>query len=269
MLKKCILGAVLVCLSALTWVHAQANDADESSSTAWYDSRALSDSDRPYLFYPDANKPKKQANEAPQTGEQAVQAMEALQQSVKMARALALMNPTQDNLKDYIAKQEAMMDRAAKFTDVWRRTIWQNPELDYSQTHRPSDNLAIKAYDNDKDARTKEIMANIAQTQGLLFFIRGDCTYCHTFAPILKQFQDTYGLSVMVVTLDGGTIEGFEQETVPDNGISQALGVTVTPTLFLADTRNRRYLPIGSGVMSITELETRFIALLKEPGTSF
>jgi hypothetical protein len=73
----------------------------------------------------------------------------------------------------------------------------------------------------------------------------------------------------MVVTLDGGTIGQFERETVPDNGIAQRLNVTVTPSLFLADTRNNKFLPIGSGVMSITELETRFVALLNEPGSSF
>lgn len=270
MFKKSLLGFVVMFIFAtfaLAQTQSQSNDDD------FFSSHALNEPDRPYLYYPDAEKtknPKDEQAKLPQTGEEAQAALEALQQSVKLSRALALMNPTTEHLKDYIAKQEQVMNTSAKFTDVWRRAIWQNPELDYSLKHRPNNNAAIQVYDAQRNQKTREVMANIAATQGLVFFIRGDCSYCHAFAPILKQFQETYGLRVMAVTLDGGTIPGFENSTVPDNGISARLGVTQTPTLFLADTRTKRYLPIGSGMMSITELESRFVALLnEEPGTSF
>lgn len=242
----------------------------QESGNQWYSNDIFRDPERPYLYYPDDKvKSKKPADELPQSGEEAQKVLEDLQQSVKLARALAIMNPTTENVKSYIQQQEVVMGKSAMFSDVWRRTIWQNPDLDYSLKHRPTDNVAIKNYDNQQMDKTKQIMANIAETQGLVFFVRGDCQYCHAFAPILKQFQETYGLKVMVVTLDGGTIGPFERETVPDNGIAQRLNVTVTPSLFLADTRNNKFLPIGSGVMSITELETRFVALLNEPGSSF
>lgn len=272
MFKKTLLGLVAMFIfGTLALAQAQSQGAEEPD---FYSSRALNDPDRPYLYYPDAEKPKKDAkndkSNLPQTGEEAQKALEALQQSVKLSRALALMNPTEQHLKDYIAKQELVMSTSATFTDVWRRAIWQNPELDYSLKHRPTNNSAIQVYDAQRQQKTKEVMANIAATQGLVFFMRGDCSYCHALAPILKQFQEAYGIRIMAITLDGGTVPGFENSTVPDNGISQRLGVTVTPSVFLADTRNKRYLPIGSGMMSITELETRFVTLLREePGTSF
>lgn len=271
MLKKTLIGLIVTFICATLALAQSQSKKDEESD--FYNNRALNDPERPYLYYPDAEKPKN-VNEdqakLPQTGEEAMKAMEALQQSVKLSRALALMNPTPEHLKDYIAKQEVVMNTSAKFTDVWRRAIWQNPELDYSLKHRPTNNAAIQVYDAQRNQKTKEVMANIAASQGLVFFMRGDCSYCHAMAPILKQFQDTYGIRIMAVSLDGGTVPGFENSTVPDNGISARLGVSQTPTLFLADTRNKRYLPIGSGMMSISELETRFVALInEEPGTSF
>lgn len=264
MIKKLILSAFL-CLTSLIFSssYAQSNDAQGG----FYDQRSLNDPSRPYLYYPDDVDKKNKKSELPETPEEAQAALEELQASVKFSRALAIMNPTEENLKQYIQKQEIVMNKSSMFTDVWRRTLWANPELDYSQTHRPTDTTAIKAYDSNKEQRTKEILENIAQTQGLVFFVRGDCSYCHAFAPILKQFQNTYGIRVMTVSLDGGGVEGFD--AVPDNGISEKLGVTVTPTLFLADTLNKRYLPIGSGVMSITELESRFMAQLSAPGSQF
>lgn len=263
MLKKLLLGISLACIGIIfACAYAQSQEQGDD----WYGQRGLSDPDRPYIFYPDDEK-KQTKSEVPQTPEAAQAALEQLQESVKLSRALAIMNPTKENLKDYVTKQEIVMSKSAMFTDQWRRMLWETPELDYSLKHRPTDNTAIKAYDQDKDLKTKQVIKNIAETQGLIFFVRSDCTYCHAFAPVLKQFQDTYGLRIMTVSLDGGGIEGFD--ALPDNGISTKLGVTTTPALFLADTRNKRYLPVGYGVMSISELESRFFAMATAPGESF
>ena len=263
MLKKVVLSVTIVIMSIIV---ASAYAQSQEQSNDWYGQRGLSDPDRPYIYYPDDEK-KQAKSHLPQTPQEAQAALEQLQESVKLSRSLAIMNPTTENLKDYVTKQEIVMNKSAMFTDQWRRMLWGTPELDYSLKHRPTDNTAIRVYDQDKDLKTKQVIKNIAETQGLIFFIRGDCTYCHAFAPVLKQFQDTYGLRIMTVTLDGGGIDGFD--ALPDNGISTKLGITTTPALFLADTRNKRYLPVGYGVMSISELESRFFAMATAPGDSF
>lgn len=248
---------------------ALAQTSQQSSASNWFgEDSILNNPDRPYLFYPDASSDgKKLENYVPQTPQEAQTALESLQESVKLSRALAIMNPTKENLKDYVTKQEIVLSKSSMFTDQWRRMLWENPQLDYSLTHRPTDNTAIKAYDQAKQDKTQQIIQNIAESQGLVFFVRGDCQYCHAFAPILKQFQQTYGLRIMTVSLDGGSVEGFE--ALPDNGIASKLGVDTTPALFLADTRSKKYVPVGFGVMSISELERRFFALATAPGEDF
>lgn len=241
----------------------------QESSAAWYSDRALADPNRPYLYYPDAQKKAKVEQSLPTTGAQAQSQLEQLQESVKFARALALMNPTQQNVQDYIKKQEIVMEKSAMFADVWKRALMENPTLDYSLSAkgRPTNATAMAGFDRDRQNRTKQIIQYVANNMGLVFFVSSTCTYCHQFAPILKEFQQTYGFRIMTVSLDGRSIPGFD--ALPDNGIASRLGVTVTPSLFIADTMNKAYIPLGSGVMSTTELESRFLTAYTQPGESF
>ena len=63
--------------------------------------------------------------------DEAVAALKKLRDDAERKRALAIVKPTPENLKSYIVTQEALMDRASVFSDVWRRVIWANPELNY------------------------------------------------------------------------------------------------------------------------------------------
>jgi conjugal transfer pilus assembly protein TraF len=82
----------------------------------------------------------------------AVAALKKLREDVERKRALAIVKPTPENLKSYIVAQEALMDRASLFSDVWRRVLWANPELNY-QLRNPSNNAAIQVRDSPADAR--------------------------------------------------------------------------------------------------------------------
>ncbi|MQM36014.1 MAG: hypothetical protein CRU72_16790, partial [Candidatus Accumulibacter phosphatis] len=55
--------------------------------------------------------------------DEAVAALKALREDAERKRALAIIKPTPENLKRYIVVQEALMDRASVFSDVWRRVI--------------------------------------------------------------------------------------------------------------------------------------------------
>ncbi len=260
MKKLVIASAVLTSTFVITM-------SAHSEGNVWFNQSALNDPERPYLYYPDEQTQNK-SSALPQTGTQAQVAIEQLQQSLKLSKSLALMNPTEEHVRDYIEKQEQVMNYASAFTDQWRRVLWKNPSLDYSQTHRPTNNAAAKVYDQEQDARRANLLTQFAQSYGLMLFVRSDCSYCHAFAPILKAFQNKYGFRVMTVSLDGGGVPGFEN-ALPDNGISQKLGVEVTPSLFIADTYNRQYLPISTGMVSIQDLETRFTAIASPVGSAF
>ncbi len=198
-------------------------------------------------------------------GARAVDALKRLREEVEQKRALAILKPSPENLRTYIVAQEALMDRASVFSDVWRRVIWANPDLNY-QLRNPSNNAAIQVRDGQRNQREGEALAVLAKEWGLFFIFRSDCSYCHRLAPTLKLLSDQYGITVFPVSLDGGGLPEYPRPA-RDNGMAGALGVSVVPMVVLGNIKDRRLLPIGSGVLSAQEIVERIYVLTQtKPG---
>lgn len=241
------------------------------SSGNWYTEDIWKNEDRAFQWYPDERKPRKkeQLKQTPtaQPGQELLQ-FEQLQKQLDVARKTAIMNPTEANLKRYIEIQEVAMSKSAAFTDQWQRVIWQNPQLDYSQHGRPTNQLASQAYDQVRQGQKADAIRKLAAENGILFIFRSDCPYCHAMAPIMKQFSADYGVNVMPVSLDGAGIDYFPSP-LPNNGIAQRLGVQSVPAIYVMDTRTKQFKAVGFGVISQTTLEDRFLALSRPVGTVY
>ena len=160
------------------------------------------------------------------------------------------------------------MDRAALFSDVWRRVLWAHPELNY-QLRNPVNNAAIQVRDVQQAGKERAALAALGREWGLFFFFRSDCPYCHRLAPTLKWLSEQYGLTVFPVSLDGGGLPEFPRPA-RDNGMAATLGLRIVPLLVLGNIRDRRLLPIGSGVLSAQEIVERIYLLTQtRPGESY
>ncbi|MBY6286936.1 thioredoxin family protein [Neisseria subflava] len=236
----------------------------------WYDQDIWKNENRAFLWYPDAKKPRQTRQSQPQNTpvRNELAEFEMLQKNLDESRKIAVMNPTPQNLKRYIELQEVVMNKSAAFTDQWQRVIWQNPNLDYSQRGRPNNQLAQQQYDHNRQQQKAEAIRKLAGENGILFVFKSDCPYCHTMAPILKNFADQYGIKVMPVSLDGGGLNHFPR-ALPNNGIAQRLNVTTVPAMYVMDTKTKQFTPIGFGVMAQTTLEDRFLAYSRPVGTLY
>ena len=68
------------------------------------------------------------------------------------------------------------------------------------------------------------------------------------------------------VSLDGGGLPDYPRPA-KDNGMAGALGVSVVPLVVLGNVKDRRLLPIGSGVLSAQEIVERIYILTQtKPG---
>jgi len=197
--------------------------------------------------------------------EQALERIEALQQELKAKRALAIVDPTPDNVKAYIEAQEATMNMGSVFSDVWRRVVWQNPDLNY-ELKRPVNNAAIAAYTSARKTAEKRTLDDINKEWGLFFFFRSDCPYCHRLAPTLKFLTDTYGITVFPVSVDGGGLPEYPNPR-RDNGLVEKLGIRQVPMLVLGNVKDKRLVPLGSGVISAQDVIERIYVLTStQPG---
>ena len=185
---------------------------------------------------------------------------DALQKKLEDLKRIAVMNPNEANLLAYMRFQRQVMQRAEVFAKRWQRLVWTTPELDPSVSDRPTNAAAIGVFDEQTRVRHGQVVRTLASSHALLFVFRGDCPYCHRLAPILKQFEREFGMTVFPVSLDGGSLPEYP-DARPDNGLAARLDARVVPALYLTAPATREIRPVGFGVMALSELVERIATL--------
>lgn len=197
-----------------------------------------------------------------------IKTAEQMRQELKRREDLAVMSPTDKNLKDYLELWQVAQDKGAVFADTWRRVVWQTPDLDYS-LKRPTNNAAIKTYDSKREFDEDAQLRALAKDHGLIFFFRSDCPYCHAMAPVLKMLSNKYGIEVLGVSVDGGGLPEFPR---PTDGRAQAAawGVEKVPALFIGSKQTGDKAAIGFGQMALSDIVQRIFVLTgTKPGENF
>ena len=250
----------------------------QSAETTGSDAQAVNGSPRPsvaitywlrnqegWFWYHDPD-PVKRCPKAKPAGSQRQKDLTdfvAMQQRLEDLKRVAVMNPTNDNLTAYMRYQRWVMNKSARFAERWQRLVWSVPELDYGVTGRPTNAMAINAFDDQRRDRDADTVRGLAATHGLLFVFRSDCPFCHRFAPILRRFEQEFGITVLAVSLDGAALPEYPNAQ-PDNGIAARLNPTAVPALYLTMPATRQIQPIGFGLMSLSELIERIATLARD-----
>ena len=207
---------------------------------------------------------------AARNGQSATERIEAMRQALEEARAEAILDPTPARVTAYLRLQKETLQRAATFSDAFRRTVWASPELDYT-LKRPVGALAKQLWSDERRQARDRALANLKNRYGLIYLGHAGCAACRVFGPLLRAFATRHGLDVLAVSLTGAALEGWP-EAVADNGRAARLGLgdTPVPALVLFDTKTKRVLPVGFGVMAEDEMAERLFALTAlEPGHDY
>ena len=168
----------------------------------------------------------------------------------------ALVSPTQENIRNYLALQKQWMDHAQKFALTWQRTVLTTPELDET-LKSPVNQTAVHVFLEEETKRRTQKIRDMAAHYGLIFFFRSGCPYCKVFAKTVREFADTYGWKVLAVSLDQeGVLPEFPDAQI-DNGIARNLNIEIVPTLLALHPQTKRVIPLSFGVVSARELEER------------
>lgn len=200
--------------------------------------------------------------------EAAIRELEELQKELKGRRALAILEPTPENVAAYIDLQNQSMQMASVFSDVWRRVIWQTPELNYELKH-PVNNAALDIHKKATRAAQLDTLEKIGREWGIFFFFKADCPYCHMMAQTLGYLSQAHGITIFPVSLDGSTLPQYPNARM-DNGLATQLGVMEVPLMVLGNIRDKRLVPLGSGVISSQEMIERIHVLTStQPGESY
>lgn len=188
-----------------------------------------------------------------------VERLKAYTARVEAAKALAILEPTQAHIRDYLFIQKEALDRSTKFSDVAKFVVWQTPSLDYTIDH-PTNNIANRIAKQQEQRAHAQAVSDAARKYGFFFFFKEDCPYCHAFAPIVQRFAQQNGIPVIAVSLDHGVIEGFDDLRF-DQGEAAAMGITVVPSLYMANPYTKQTLAVTHGIIGDAELAERVYRL--------
>jgi len=183
--------------------------------------------------------------------------MEEARQSIKVLKERAIMNPTEHNLVSYIRLQNWITGRSQLFADVWQDTLRHHPELDYSIAH-PTNAQALIVQNEVNRKQHAASIKKLGEDWGLFFIFRSDCPYCHKEAPMLKQFSEQYGMSIVPISQDGKGIPPYFPYPEIDK-VSKRFGVQTVPALFLVHPQSHSVIPISFGLISEDALINRII----------
>ncbi len=175
---------------------------------------------------------------------------------------IAISNPTNENVKSYMLIQKQILDQSNLFSQVWKRIVYTNPDLD-ATVKRPSSQYGSQAFYDLENKHKKEKLDKIAREYGLFYFYKESCAFCKKFSPLVQSFAKKYKFSLLPVTMDGRFSEDMPGSKI-DNGISQTLGITQVPALIAVNTATGKTIPLSHGLISLDEIEERAFFLTKD-----
>lgn len=227
---------------------------DHARGWHWYESLPLPE-EQPSGAQQPAAQPEAAAS-SPRTPSEVIK---AYREELENRLHRAWVDPTPQNIKSYQEMQKDMLGRSKAFSRIWLQTVFQNPELDHTLVSPVNQQARHLQLDLEKD-RTRKTIQALSQENGLFFFFAGDCPHCHTFAPIVKRFSETYGWNVIAISVDGGSLPEFP-DAQEDNGLFKAWEVKALPSLYAVNPSTKRVIPVAYGVTAMDEMENRIMTL--------
>lgn len=173
------------------------------------------------------------------------------------ALATAILEPTKENYQRYLALTAQIQQQSQDFATGFKQTIWVTPEYDYT-LQKPRTTQAIVAQ-NEQELTLKESeLYRLSQENGLIFFFRSDCPFCHRFAPVLKRFSEQYGFTIIPVSLDGGSLPEYPYPK-QNYDMGNKLNVSVVPALFMVNPDSNSVSTVGYGYADWSQLITKVL----------
>ena len=189
--------------------------------------------------------------------------VEELRAEAQRRLNVAVMDPSEKNLKEYLAINTLMLEKSTVFAQRWKETLWANPGFDHTVVH-PNANFAQVALKDEAKSGKEDILKQLSSRAGLVILVQSECSFCSLMAPVIQRLQQETGMETLVISIKGDTTAEWPQSK-PDNGIVKRLMTlsgsvpTVTPAVFLVDRSGQNAQLIASGALSLEDLKDRLV----------
>ena len=195
---------------------------------------------------------KTEENKIIKTPDQARKELDKYVQELDDARALMVVDPTVENIKNYKEKEMVMWKRMIRATKNASKANFQYPNL-FDRNKNPVNVHAVRVKRDIQDQNEKGKIQRLAAAFNMVIFRNGNCSYSKGFEPVLFDFAQEYGFEVEAVNIDNSQSEYFPNRNVPE--LVKKLGIDSTPIVYLVKKKGQKILEFSRGYLAGKELE--------------
>lgn len=208
-----------------------------------------------YFFEEQEKKEKKEASEKkilPKTPEEALRFLKDQKERLEALQALAICNPTTENLTTFFEARNQMIGLASDFADQGMLTLLERSDLGPDPKF-PKNSFGIEFRKNLEQSQQQEALKNLGKQFFLLVVGEGGEPWSEMAASIGETFANATKWTVRFLSLNGEkTTSDLKTEFNPS--LLEKISLRETPAFLMIDPKNESIIPVGSGVPSVSLL---------------
>lgn len=186
------------------------------------------------------------------------------QEEFEEIQAKAVVEPTLENVQAMQRAQNNLVDQASAFQKLWMLASLLNAQ-NYHEAAQPYP-IHRKLYQEKEEKKLTQQIRQLARNFGIFFIFKKECPFCHEFAPIVREFIDTYGFEYKAISPDGSPLPQFT-DAVADNGTLAVINPEgIYPALFLVNPQTREVVPLSRGLVNSDELRSNMKLIIESLG---
>ncbi len=181
--------------------------------------------------------------------------------------AEALINPSEENIVNYMLEQRKWMDTSSDFASQWAKILLNHPELDPTATTYATSQYGRIVQKSMEEQAKESLIREIAKEYGLFFFYQGKEKPSIAFAKVVEAFANKYQWKVLGVAVDGVFINEIKNSRA-DSQIAEKMGITIFPALIAVNPRTQEMIPLAFGLQSVDKIEQNTFMQFKDKENS-
>ena len=212
-----------------------------------------------WAWYED-EEPKEEVFE--EKSETTLEQMERVKKELETLLAVAILNPSQENVLRYMEAQKTWLGKSSDFSQQWAKLLLGNPHLDPTATTYATAQYGRQLQKAIEQEEKENLIRTVSMKFGLFFFYEGGSKSSVAFSHVVRAFAHKYQWTLIGISTDGIAIP--EIQTIEDKGVGEKFNITIYPALIAFDHVNQTIVPISFGLKSIDQIENNIYLQFKE-----
>jgi conjugal transfer pilus assembly protein TraF len=229
-----------------------------SATSSWYDKKLEG-----WYYFEDL--PHKNEEHPSLSPEEADEVLRIEKRQLAQLLSLALLVPSPENVELYMRQQKKWLENSSRFAGEWGKIILNDPMLG-EFFKNPTTSYGILAKKEIELKARKRLLQQLSKDHFLLFVFHGNDPFSERAAEVVKLFATVNQWKVKALSLDSQGLKEYPEFEI-DKGISKAIGVRAAPSLFVVNPFENKVIPVGAGLVSVTDIEENIEIQFKEGGS--